>query len=198
MKKGKDYSGERVGIITVIDYSHSKTYHYEGNRSTYRRWFNCKCDCGTLLKVADNRLSKRSVYSCGCVRNSKGKKQAQIKQSIKNPWRGTAMQNVRAEYIGRAKKKGYEFNLSSEYFWITSNQNCHYCNQEPNQLVRASLYKYKCSLDWIRNGIDRIDSSKGYTENNTVACCKTCNTMKSDLTQKQFINHIQKILKWHL
>ena len=36
------------------------------------------------------------------------------------------------------------------------------------------------------SGIDRIDSLKDYTIENTVPCCKICNYAKSNLTLKQF------------
>jgi hypothetical protein len=43
------------------------------------------------------------------------------------------------------------------------------------------------------NGIDRIDSSRGYTPENTVPCCSTCNLMKSDSTHEAFLAHIEAI-----
>lgn len=47
------------------------------------------------------------------------------------------------------------------------------------------------------NGIDRKDSSKGYTIDNCVPCCTECNTMKSDLPLDVFYNRIDKIYKFH-
>ena len=47
------------------------------------------------------------------------------------------------------------------------------------------------------NGIDRIDSTLGYTSANTVPCCSLCNSMKSTLSPDNFIAHIKQIL-FHL
>ncbi len=47
--------------------------------------------------------------------------------------------------------------------------------------------------NFIYNGIDRIDSSKGYIQGNVVTCCRTCNVAKMDMDYKEFINHITKI-----
>lgn len=58
------------------------------------------------------------------------------------------------------KEKIREFLLSS----------CNYCGIE------------KC------NGIDRVDSNKGYVEDNCVGCCKRCNFMKYTMGQKQFLD----------
>lgn len=42
-------------------------------------------------------------------------------------------------------------------------------------------------------GIDRIDSKKGYVMSNCVSCCTTCNSMKLDLTFKDFFEHIELV-----
>lgn len=43
------------------------------------------------------------------------------------------------------------------------------------------------------NGIDRIDSSKGYSDDNCVSCCSMCNLMKNNYSVYDFLNHINKI-----
>ena len=43
------------------------------------------------------------------------------------------------------------------------------------------------------NGIDRVDSSKGYTLDNCVPCCSICNTMKLNYTLQEFSDHITKV-----
>lgn len=43
------------------------------------------------------------------------------------------------------------------------------------------------------NGIDRIDSSEGYTLTNVIPCCTKCNRMKLNYTTRDFIDHISKI-----
>lgn len=43
------------------------------------------------------------------------------------------------------------------------------------------------------NGIDRVDSSFGYSDDNIVPCCKTCNLMKNVLSVDEFYSRIKKI-----
>ena len=43
------------------------------------------------------------------------------------------------------------------------------------------------------NGLDRIDSSGGYTDLNTVPCCATCNAMKGSLDVDVFIAKVREI-----
>ena len=53
----------------------------------------------------------------------------------------------------------------------------------------------KMNGDYIYNGLDRIDPSKGYELTNIVTCCENCNRLKSDLVSyEEFIEFI-KILK---
>lgn len=60
----------------------------------------------------------------------------------------------------------------------------------------ASFWKKPCYYcgDLISTiGLDRIDSSKGYTLQNIVPCCSQCNTIKLDYSQEEFITKIKKI-----
>jgi hypothetical protein len=43
--------------------------------------------------------------------------------------------------------------------------------------------------------VDRKDSSKGYTLNNSVPACKHCNTIKMDYSYEKFLNKIATISK---
>ena len=43
-------------------------------------------------------------------------------------------------------------------------------------------------------GLDRIDSSQGYTIDNVVPCCFTCNTMFGAQSKEEAYAHMQRIL----
>lgn len=99
------------------------------------------------------------------------------------------------KYTGRARKEQKEFSLSKEEFATMTSADCHYCGSPPQQ----SHYNRKTSNSgpYIYNGIDRVDSKKGYTVDNCVPCCKVCNFMKSNLMPEEFIEHIKKILLYY-
>lgn len=101
---------------------------------------------------------------------------------------------VFSNYKSRAKSKGWEFNLSREEFKGLIKSNYHYCGQKPNR-IRLDRVKGKRdnSVSALTNGIDRIDSSKGYTKNNTLSCCEDCNKAKRNLSYIQFIELIKSI-----
>ena len=85
-----------------------------------------------------------------------------------------------------AKKRGLPFELSLEEFDEITKMSCEYCGG------------YSDELNGIKfNGIDRIDSNKGYTEDNCVPCCIYCNRMKLDYSTEFWFNQMKKILKKH-
>lgn len=75
------------------------------------------------------------------------------------------------QYKQRAEKLGIPFQLSPEKYMNFIHAHCFYCNK-PSPV-----------------GIDRIDNSQGYLENNIVPCCACCNYMKKQNTADDFIQH---------
>ena len=47
------------------------------------------------------------------------------------------------------------------------------------------------------NGVDRIDSSLGYSVNNCLPCCEKCNKMKLVYETNDFLNHIKQIYEFN-
>jgi hypothetical protein len=43
------------------------------------------------------------------------------------------------------------------------------------------------------NGLDRVDTNKGYTDDNTVSCCASCNAMKCSFQVEVFIHKAKRI-----
>jgi hypothetical protein len=58
-----------------------------------------------------------------------------------------------------------------QYSKIIAKNRCYYC---------------KGTLPVAGAGLDRIDSSKGYTLSNVRSCCEICNKAKNDLPEKEF------------
>lgn len=46
---------------------------------------------------------------------------------------------------------------------------------------------------WKHNGIDRVDSSKGYTLDNCVPCCSKCNYAKHEMSVEEFKEYITNV-----
>lgn len=94
-------------------------------------------------------------------------------------------------YKRYAKKRKREFSLTKERFLQIVVDACVYCarslTQEYGQTTSNGLFKY--------TGIDRLDNACGYTETNSVPCCKDCNFMKRAMSREQFLEHIARIHK---
>lgn len=85
-----------------------------------------------------------------------------------------------SSYKYGATSRGFEWNLTDQVaILLFKTERCFYCG-EKNYDKKGNVQ------DWM--GIDRVDSSKGYSFDNVVSCCSVCNRMKSDQNKQQFIN----------
>lgn len=83
-----------------------------------------------------------------------------------------------ASYRQGARKRDLVFELSIVDFENLVHCSCTYCGSKHNI------------------GFDRIDNSIGYTKENCVPCCITCNRMKSNHNVQKWLFHMTKIIKF--
>lgn len=96
-------------------------------------------------------------------------------------------------YLQSAKRRGVTLEISDEAFERLIFSACHYCGKPPyNETKVPHLPKV------IYTGIDRVDNRLPYTDDNTVPCCKLCNSMKSSLAETQFLLHVERLVAWQL
>lgn len=88
-------------------------------------------------------------------------------------------------YKAAAKQKGRVFELGLDDFRTLVTSPCLYCAEPPNH-VDTYVLKSGLTEHLVHHGVDRVDSSLGYTSANTVTCCKTCNYAKGDLSLDEF------------
>ena len=82
--------------------------------------------------------------------------------------------------------------MSIDDFNTLIHQNCFYCGKQPEELKSLKRHN-KTNKPVLVNGIDRIDSSLGYSKENCIPCCAMCNRMKSNYSLSDFYNHISRI-----
>ena len=177
--------GKRFGHLTVLNYVGYL------NRKTYRAsTYLCRCDCGKEKMIRTQALTDGVQTTCGC--HSWG-----YKRKLKDP----AFVSCYNLYKNRSKKIKREFKLTHDEFRVLTQQDCYYCGCKPfgvqNVNPKYKVREHNVPEPYIFNGLDRIDSSKGYTIDNVVACCKVCNWMKSDMSQQEFIDHCNRISLKH-
>lgn len=146
----------------------------------------CKCDCGNLKRVKGSYLLNAGVSSCGCktsiLRSLSHRKS--IEDLLTNSqW---------CAYTASAKSRNLIFTLNKDDFRNLLFKNCTYCGVKPYAIfVRSFIDGKSETVAW--NGIDRVDSTKGYTPENCVTCCKICNAAKSNLTYEEFASWVKRL-----
>lgn len=150
-------TGQRFGKLVVI----KKT----ARRVATRIVWQCLCDCGTVSFATTGNLVSGHKKSCNCLN--------------RHPDRESAIYSKLYKSIKRLhKKRGGEVAtlVTLREFTQLSKQACAYCAAPPYRYVEDSLTDLVIQV----SGIDRIDSSLGYVQENTVSCCTMCNGAKTD------------------
>lgn len=80
-------------------------------------------------------------------------------------------------YRKNAQRAGREFNLDRRLFEDLVTDVCFYCGDPPSPV----------------NGVDRVDNTRGYTEDNVVSCCRECNSAKRNRTRVEFEQWARRI-----
>jgi hypothetical protein len=99
---------------------------------------------------------------------------------------------VFSTYKCNAAHRGLEWGLNKERFEELLQGNCHYCGALPRERIKKA-YKGNREIKTTCNGIDRKDSSQGYTESNVVSCCYDCQWAKNDTPYGEFLTHVLKM-----
>ena len=83
--------------------------------------------------------------------------------------------------------------MSFEEFIPLVSQDCFYCGLPPVN----STPVWGSSKGFPYNGVDRLDSTKGYSLENIVPCCGPCNVAKNNLGKDEFLAMIKRIYLKH-
>jgi hypothetical protein len=188
MKKKDKYRNEvEIGrkynklLITEIS-------HYD-NRNIM--WVWSECDCGKRVKRMGMAIVNGTTKDCGC---SKPQFTPEEKKQLPSYW--FEMKNIILIYKRHARDRGFEFNLTDEQVFDLIQQDCFYCGTPPSN-YRKNSAKNK-DTGFYYNGIDRVDCEPYYNEENSVPCCGTCNTAKSDMNQEEFMAWISRLVGFQI
>lgn len=177
MNKINNLTGNKFGNLTVIS--------FKGIINHKTIWI-CKCDCGNVIEVKYGELTRKDekkTISCGCVKRLRYRKE----------FGESSFNRLFRQYEKDAKRRNLKFILTKNDVKNLTKQNCFYCGKCPSQIVKAKQGNNVGYGDYIYNGIDRIDNTKGYILDNCVPCCGDCNRSKRTLEFDEFRNHIINI-----
>ncbi len=171
--------GHKFGDWTLIDSQPKRIYRNKSNpKNKYTYKFICECSlCNKQEHVDCYNLEKGITTRChDCAMKTK--------EGSNNPaWKGGKI--ISGEKLYRIKYMAEQRNI---HFDITLN------------MLDESIQKqnYICSLTGLELtkdnwSLDRIDSSKGYTEDNIHWVHKDINMMKNKYSQDYFIEMCKKV-----
>jgi len=212
-----DLTNRRFGKLIVL----YRTEDYIDSYNKHHSKWHCQCDCGNECDVLEASLKQNLTQSCGCLHkeivskmflkdirryDDNGNLIAKLCPTCKE-WRdieqfykhnysvdgysGTCkicckyrLNERYGFYKANAQRRNLEFELTLDQFDDITQRPCVYCGNY-NGTYKNILF----------SGIDRIDSNKGYIEENIVPCCDICNKMKGVLPTEQWLQHMQLILQ---
>ncbi len=185
-----DLTGKKSGRLTVIGRDPDKRI---GRYTRPQIYWLCQCECGAIKSIRGCNLRNRQytcTRSCGCLQKEVAAKNGKLEKQAPGI---IPRKNLYYAYKRRALKiLEISFEINFEDFMSMCGQNCTYCTAEPSNVIKNSKDK---SDVFVYNGIDRIDSSKGYVSGNMVPCCEICNKAKRDLTTDDFFKWIENVSK---
>lgn len=157
----------KYGMITITSFD---MIH---NGSTY---YNYKCDCGNVGSGKIQSLQKQ--HSCGCA----------LFDSFKTGYKEISGQ-IWKRILRGANDRGLEFNLSLEFAWNLYEKQNRLCALTGQPIKFGNRYK---KIETTAS-LDRIDSAKGYTEDNVQWVHKDINKFKMNMSHEQLFDLCKKI-----
>lgn len=177
MSRELEIAGQKFGRLTAIKKTGKKRYP---KGCVVNTWL-CRCECGDETVVIAQSLRSGHTKSCGCLyRETRGK--------ASKPKPGGAKRLAYGSYRSGAEKRLLAFNLTHDDFVNLATKPCHYCGTSS-----SNRFVTKAGDEFLYNGVDRKDNSQGYTKENCVPCCRTCNWMKGKMSEAEFVTHCRKV-----
>ena len=175
--------GKKFGMITVNKL-------YMKGRHTY---FDGICNCGNIvsspfmeIKTGFSRSNKKQPCSCNSCA-----------QALKSGWepKYSPYVNTLNASIRRAKKKGIEHNITLEYLYGLNQKQDGLCAITGVKMIaRKNSADYGYGKEPYILSLDRIDSSKGYIEDNVHLVTWIANLMKMEFAMDQVIETARQIV----
>ena len=143
-------------------------------------YYKVRCDCGTeTYKLPIELLAIDKCFQCEKCAHKENMSNIRKKNGAVGELTKTEYNRLRRS----AEKRGYEFNVSLKYLWNLF--------QEQNQIC-AITGDYIPSIKGA--SLDRIESSKGYIEDNVQWVTQQANLSKHVMTMEQLYEFCRKVL----
>ena len=172
--------GQTFGHLVVIEQVRRKTL----SKSRPAYW-KCRCLlCGIETTVRGRHLRIGRTKTCG--------NHPELKRVPRLDPELAASRSYIRHYRYNAKTRGLFWALTENQVVDLMKKDCFYCGNHPSSRALDGGHK-RAKRMLVCNGLDRLDSSIGYTPENVVPCCGSCNLLKGSKSVVEFLSLIEKI-----
>lgn len=169
--------GDRFGMLTAVAFSHT-------NKKGGGLYWNFVCDCGNTVNTRWFQVKNSIIDHCGC-QSLRKMVEGHVKDRDRNL---NPFYDLLQGYKNNAHSRNLPFDLTDDQFLKLVTSNCFFCGEEPTNRKKARKRQFlEMPEDFRHNGVDRWYSHRGYTTENCVPCCKTCNYAKRSMSGENFI-----------
>jgi hypothetical protein len=143
------------------------------------------------IKSIQSKIKKLNI---SCHKNTKMNETKQFKLRVGNPILANLIIKRFNAAKFRANNMNVEFTITKDFLvdlYQKQNGKCFYSNRELRLILSE---RNRNNNDYHSLSIDRINSEKGYTEDNAVLCCSIVNIMKNGLSEVDFLNLCSDII----
>lgn len=164
--------GDRFGRLVVLGLEDKALAGRPPKNGAERTVAHVRCDCGAEKHVRPGNLVNGNTDSCGCLRREKG--------SRARGWKGVGV--VPRSFWNRIEKGARDRKLE------LSTTLEHIAALYEQQGRRCALTGWEIGFgEETTASLDRIDSSRGYVDDNVQWVHKSINKMKLDHAQEDFV-----------
>lgn len=158
-----------------------------------------KCTkCGKVQKQSIPNMKKHTKDTCFYCEHPEIEHNHQSDNRLHSMDIDTRIYTYYKGHVESHNKTGSKyksFELTQEQYTRLIHSDCYYCGASPSEdnIWNKGNKRVKDEFPIKINGIDRVDSNKGYTVDNCVPCCPQCNHMKLDYTTDEFLSKVKQI-----
>ena len=197
-------TGEKYGRITLLEFAGMSP---SGQGAMY----NVRCDCGTEKQnylIGNLRRKRSPIRSCGCINIEVHSGPQLSRRDYAEYTKRNCYSLFKYSWKRISKKSGKASDFwALEQWYSLASSPCHYCgrvdvrNIAKARVAEGGYYsKYPAEevarYDLSVNGVDRLNSEKGYLFDNCVSCCGQCNRAKLDYTEEEFLEMVSRIASY--
>lgn len=184
MEIRKDLTGFHSGLLEVMGFSHdSKSGHH---------YWKCKCECGNTKLVRGSHLYTKSIKSCGCLKNRRGKNCPAF-----GGYEEISGDLLHTMKVG-ARNRKHEWKITPKYIWdlFIKQNRCCALSGVPLTFDGGSIENRYSATSKRTASLDRIDSTRGYIEGNVQWIHKDLNLMKNTFSIAAFREWCKKVVNY--